>query len=169
MIRIAGIVNESITDGEGLRLVIFAQGCAHGCPGCHNPKTHSFQGGYQIEMEEIIDLILKNPLLDGVTFSGGDPFFQAEGFFELAVLIRKRVIPHFPHFTIMAYTGFTYEKLLERKDIYMPLLSQIDVLIDGPFVESERSFDLSFAGSSNQRTLDMRETLKMQKPVVYMM
>ncbi|WP_312651246.1 anaerobic ribonucleoside-triphosphate reductase activating protein [Proteiniclasticum sp.] len=169
MLRIAGIVKESITDGEGLRLVIFAQGCAHKCPGCHNPETHSFEGGYQIEDEEIIDLILKNPLLDGVTFSGGDPLFQAEAFHQLALLIRKKVTPHHPHFTIMAYTGFTFERLLEQRDLYIPLLHEIDVLIDGPFVESERSFDLNFKGSSNQRILDMRETLKTEKPVLYRM
>ena len=169
MIRVAGIVRESITDGEGLRLVIFAQGCAHSCQGCHNPETHSFQDGYLADDEEIIEMILKNPRLDGVTFSGGDPFFQADAFHKLAISIRERVTPHFPHFTIIAYTGFTYEKLMENSSIYFPLLSEIDVLIDGPYLDSKRTLDLNFAGSSNQRTLNMKETLKMQKPVLYVM
>lgn len=169
MIRISGIIRESITDGEGLRLVVFAQGCAHRCLGCHNPETHSFDGGYDIKDEEIIDMILKNPLLDGVTFSGGDPFYQAEAFHQLAIKIREKVAPHFPHFTIMAYTGFTFEKLMENQAIYLPLLREIDVLIDGPFVQSERTLTLNFAGSFNQRILNMKETLKTQKPVYYAM
>lgn len=167
MIRIAGIIKESITDGEGLRLVIFAQGCAHNCAGCHNPKTHSFDGGYLADDDEIIDMILKNPLLDGVTFSGGDPFYQAEGFHQLALSIREKILPHYPEFTIIAYTGFTFEKLMENSSIYFPLLNEIDVLIDGPFVDSKRTLDLNFVGSSNQRTLNMRETLKLNTPVLY--
>lgn len=169
MIRAAGIVKESITDGEGLRLVIFAQGCAHKCSGCHNPETHTFQGGFLVEDDLIIQMILKNPLLDGITFSGGDPFFQAEAFHDLARSIREKIAPHFPEFTIIAYTGFTFEKLMENRSLYYPLLSQIDVLIDGPFVDSKRTLELSFVGSSNQRILDMKETLKTQKPVIYAM
>lgn len=169
MIRIAGIIKESITDGEGLRLVVFAQGCKHQCPGCHNPDTHPFEGGHNILEDEIIALILENPLLDGITFSGGDPFFQAEAFLELSLLIREKVIPHSPHFTIMAYTGFTYEKLMENSSLYLPLLKEIDVLIDGPYVQSQRTLNLSFVGSGNQRILDIKETIKKLQPVVYSM
>lgn len=169
MIRIAGIIKESITDGEGLRLVVFAQGCKHQCPGCHNPDTHPFEGGSTIQKEEIIEMILENPLLDGITFSGGDPFFQVEAFLQLSLLIKEKVTPHFPHFTIMAYTGFTYERLMESSPIYSPLLNEIDVLIDGPYIQSQRTMDLNFIGSANQRILNMKETLIQQKPVLYSM
>lgn len=169
MIRAAGILKESVTDGEGLRLVVFAQGCTHKCPGCHNPDTHSIEGGFSIDEEEIIALILENPLLDGITFSGGDPFFQTEGFLELALLIREKVTPLHPHFTIIAYTGFTCENLMDNGSDYLPLLNEIDVLIDGPYVQSQRTLDLNFIGSRNQRILNMKETIKQQKPVLYHM
>ena len=105
-IRIAGIIKESIVDGPGIRLVVFAQGCPHRCRGCHNPQTHPFEGGKIVTIEEILEMVKKNPLLDGVTFSGGEPFSQAQAF---AVLDRLKV-----SMNIMTYTGYTYEYLLEK-------------------------------------------------------
>lgn len=167
MIRVAGITNESIVDGEGLRLVVFAQGCAHACPGCHNPESHSFTGGDFVDEEEIISRIKRNPLLDGITYSGGDPFFQPEAFQKLSRLLRKEVIALDGNFSIMAYTGFTFEELLSKEDVYLPLLREIDILVDGRFIQEERSLSLLFRGSKNQRILDMRRSLAEQRPVLH--
>ena len=106
-LRIAGIVKESIVDGPGIRLVIFAQGCKHNCPGCHNPETHSFEGGNLISVEEILEKVKKNPLLDGVTFSGGDPFEQGEAFSILGEKVKTLGL------NVMTYTGYTYEEIID--------------------------------------------------------
>jgi anaerobic ribonucleoside-triphosphate reductase activating protein len=154
-IRIAGVVRESIVDGPGLRFTVFCQGCPHGCKGCHNVATHDFSGGYDCEMQKILDAIDQNPLLDGVTFSGGEPLCQPEAFYKLAVEIKKR------NLNIMTYTGYTYEELLEmgREDHWVAdLLSLIDLLVDGRFVEAERDLTLLFRGSRNQRIIDMNLT-----------
>ncbi|MDR2899822.1 MAG: radical SAM protein, partial [Clostridiales bacterium] len=108
LIRISGIVNDSAVDGPGLRLTVFAQGCKHGCYGCHNPQTHDLNGGYFIDTGEIVDKIRKNPLLDGVTFSGGEPFLQVKEFTQLAQSIRQTGLK----LNIMAYTGYTWEELI---------------------------------------------------------
>lgn len=167
MIRAADVIDESIVDGEGLRLVIFAQGCAHHCPGCHNTSTLPFEGGFLTDNESILKRIRKNPLLDGVTFSGGDPFFQVEHFSSLAETIRKNIIAFNPDFTIMAYTGYTLEELFTDMDHYLPLLKNIDILVDGPYVESRKSLDLIFMGSLNQRILDVKKSLLALEPVFY--
>ena len=154
-IRIAGIVKESIVDGYGFRFVVFAQGCPHKCKGCHNPETHDFAGGYDCGIEKILDAIGENPLLDGVTFSGGEPFCQAEGFCELAKGIRNR----FPTLNIMTYTGYTFEGLVrecERNSHAWKLLSLTDYLIDGRYIEEERDLTLQFRGSRNQRIIDLK-------------
>ena len=146
--RIAGIVNDSIVDGPGLRYTIFSQGCSHNCPGCHNPETHSFDGGFEIDTESIISEISKNPLLSGVTFSGGDPIEQPAPFLELAKAIKKM------NLNIWMYTGYTYEELTSMQDpIIQELLSYVDVIVDGPYIESKRQLDLEFRGSSNQRII----------------
>ena len=154
-IRIAGVVRESIVDGPGLRFAVFCQGCPHGCKGCHNVATHDFSGGYDCEMQKILDAIDQNPLLDGVTFSGGEPLCQPEAFYKLGLEIKKR------NLNIMTYTGYTYEELIEmgREDHWVAdLLSLTDLLVDGRFVEEEKDLTLLFRGSRNQRVIDMNMT-----------
>lgn len=158
-IRIAGFVNDSVVDGEGYRYSIFVQGCPHNCEGCHNPQTHDFSSGTEWEKEallaKVLDDIDENILLTGVTFSGGEPFCQAEILAELAELIHKRGMD------IWCYTGFTLEVLQEKAETEPAigkLLNGIDVLVDGPFVMAERNLELSFRGSNNQRVIDMRKT-----------
>ena len=154
-IRIAGVVRESIVDGPGLRFTVFCQGCPHHCEGCHNMATHDFSGGYDCEIFKIMDAIDQNPLLDGVTFSGGEPMCQPEAFYNLAVQVKERGL------NIVTYTGFTYEELLQmtEKDKWIKgLLELTDILIDGRFVLEERDLTLQFRGSRNQRVIDMNLT-----------
>lgn len=156
-IRLAGIIRESIVDGPGLRFTVFCQGCPHGCEGCHNPDTHDFDGGYDCEISKIVAAIDENPLLDGVTFSGGEPMCQPEAFLNLAREIKKR------NLNIVIYTGFTLEELQEKaetNDAVRQLLQLTDLLIDGPFVQKQRDLTLLFRGSSNQRVIDMKQTLE---------
>ena len=165
-IRIAGVYGESIVDGPGIRFSIFSQGCRHNCEGCHNPETHDFKGGYDCDIDKIVEEILKNPLLDGVTFTGGDPMFQTEGFYLLAKKIKEKR----NDLNILIYTGYTYEELLEisKEDEYAEkLLELTDYLIDGRFVLAERDLSLLFRGSSNQRFIDMNKTRKRGAIVLY--
>lgn len=164
-IRIAGIIRESIVDGPGIRFVVFCQGCAHACKNCHNPESWDFKGGYDCEIDKILDAIDKDPLLDGVTFSGGDPIYQAESFYELAKEIKKR------NLNIVLYTGFTFEELIEREkeDPFIEkLLSLVDILVDGPFIDEKKDLTLLFRGSNNQRIIDVQNTLKQGKIVLDM-
>ena len=147
-IRISGIVEESIVDGPGIRLVVFTQGCNHNCPECHNPHTHDFNGGYEIDIYEIIELAKNNPLLDGITLSGGEPFDQAENCSQLAALIKSMGL------NVITYTGYTYEVLIQNIN-YMKLLEKTDLLIDGRFDISKKDLTLDFRGSSNQRIIDV--------------
>ena len=154
-IRIFGIIRESIVDGPGFRFVVFCQGCAHACEGCHNPESWDFNGGYDCEITKIINAIDENPMLDGVTFSGGDPIYQAEAFYTLAAELKKR------NLNIMLYTGSTYEELLEmcEKDHWVKdLLGLTDILVDGRFELANRDLTLQFRGSSNQRIINMNKT-----------
>jgi len=163
VIRIAGVVRESIVDGPGIRYVIFAQGCPHRCKGCHNEQALDFSGGKTIEIEKILNDIEKDPLISGVTFSGGEPFCQPEGFSELAVRLKEKDI------NIMAYTGYTYEELtaLSAGDKKIKiLLENIDILVDGRFVLEKRDLELQFKGSSNQRYIDMNATRKQRGLVI---
>ena len=156
-IRIAGLVDDSIVDGPGFRLAVFTQGCPHHCPGCHNPDTHDFNGGKSETTERIIGRMLSNPLLDGVTLTGGDPFCQAEACAMIAVAAKQAGL------SVWAYSGWTYEQLLEKgktePDI-MKLLSFVDVLVDGPFILSQRTLELRFRGSKNQRLIDVKRSLE---------
>ena len=161
-IRLAGVVRESIVDGPGLRFTVFCQGCPHGCEGCHNPATHDFEGGYDCEISKIIAAVDENPLLDGVTFSGGEPMCQPEAFTVLAEELKKR------NLNIMIYPGYTYEELLklaETRPSVGKLLELADYLVDGRFILAERDLTLPFRGSTNQRILDMKQTLAAGKPV----
>lgn len=155
---------DSIVDGEGIRTVIWAQGCPHKCPGCHNPETHSFDGGFIVDVEDIKKEILSYKNQDGITLSGGDPFSQPESCYEIASYAKEIGL------NVWCYTGYTFEVILamaQRNDIYMKLLQNIDVLIDGKFMINLRSLSLKFRGSSNQRIIDVKESL-MKKEVVLM-
>ena len=155
-LRIAGIEPESFVDGPGIRMTIFTQGCHHNCPGCQNPQTHDFNGGHFIDIDEIVAMIDENPLLDGITFSGGDPMDQAEALIPLARIIKERGL------NLVIFTGYTYERLMElsvgRPGLF-ELLSFADILIDGPFIMAKKSLELKFRGSSNQRIIDVQQSL----------
>lgn len=162
-IRIAGIIRESIVDGSGIRMVVFAQGCRHKCPGCHNPETHSFDGGTLVTVDAIIEQAKRNPLLDGITFSGGEPFEQAEAFAVLAREAKKL------NLDIMTYTGYTYEYLVEnavKHRGWHDLLEESDILVDGRFEMDKRNLLLRFRGSENQRIIDLNKTRTENRLVV---
>ena len=159
-IRTAGIVNDSIVDGPGLRLTVFAQGCPHHCPGCHNPQSHSFEGGEVRDTETILEMVEENILLDGLTLSGGEPFAQAEACAELAKGAHKVGL------NVWCYSGYTFETLLNGAPAWRTLLENIDILVDGPFILAQRTLDARFRGSSNQRILDVRAALAAGQPVL---
>ena len=157
-IRIAGIVEESIVDGDGLRLSIFTQGCPHHCPGCHNPDTHPATGGRDADTDEILALVDANPLLDGITFSGGEPFLQPSPLTKLAREAHARGLD------VWSYTGYTLEELNAKKNPAIDaLLKELDVLVDGRYEERLRDLTLNFRGSSNQRVIDMNAYRKTGK------
>ncbi len=152
-IRIAGIVEDSIVDGRGIRMAVFVQGCPHHCPGCHNPQTHDFAGGTLDDTDRIFEAFRENPLYRGITFSGGEPFCQPKPLRALA----DRV--HGIKKDVTVYTGWTYEALCAMHDPDVDaLLSVCDVLVDGPFIEAQRDPELLFRGSANQRLIDMNRT-----------
>lgn len=169
-LRVAGIVNDSITDGPGLRLTIFMQGCLNNCKGCHNPQSIPMDGGTFYSVDELLEKITANPLLSGVTFSGGEPLLQAEGLIPLAKKIIELGLD------IIIYTGYTFEEILSGLDskedhpifneYVLRLLKLSHMLIDGPYVDAERSLVLQFRGSKNQRILDIPESLNKKKPVL---
>ena len=152
-IHMCGIEPESIVDGPGFRFVTFVQGCPHHCRGCHNPESWDFEGGYDITPGEVFEQIKGNPLLRGVTFSGGEPFEQVPALLELARLVKGAGL------TLMSYSGYTLEELEERKDPETDeLLGMLDILVDGRYVEAERNLTLIYRGSENQRVIDMKKT-----------
>lgn len=161
-IRIAGTVSESIVDGPGFRYVIFTQGCPHNCPGCHNPQTHDFGGGKLVDTDELFNECVDDPLNKGVTFSGGEPFCQAEPLCELAERFKRYGL------SVWSFSGWTFEELLEkskREESVKRLLERIDVLVDGKFIEERKTLSLQFRGSSNQRLVDVLESLKAGKAI----
>ena len=150
-IRLAGVVRESIVDGPGIRFAVFVQGCPHHCPGCHNPQTHDPEGGYDCELQKILDAFDKNPMLRGITLSGGEPFEQAERLLPLAKAIIERGKD------VVAFSGYTFEELMKKSEqtpAVKELLSLCCLLIDGRFILAERDLTLRFRGSRNQRLLD---------------
>jgi anaerobic ribonucleoside-triphosphate reductase activating protein len=156
-LRLAGLIRESIVDGPGIRFVVFAQGCPHHCYGCHNRQTWAFEGGFETTPAQITAEMVKNPLLSGLTLSGGEPFCQSSTMTELAQAARDK------GFNIITYTGFTFEKLLDKslaESAVMALLKQTDTLIDGPFIKKLKSYELSLRGSANQRIIDVKASLK---------
>ena len=160
--RIAGLVQDSIVDGPGFRFTVFTQGCPHNCEGCHNPDTHDPDGGREMTVKQVIDAMLSNPMTDGLTLSGGDPFVQAADCAEIAKAAHANGL------NVWTYTGWTYEKLLslsEQDEGIKALLSETDVLVDGPFVLSQKSYDVPWRGSKNQRLIDMKAALESGKVV----
>lgn len=161
-LRIAGTVQDSIVDGPGIRYVIFTQGCPHHCPGCHNPQTHDFSGGKIADTEELLSQIFGNPLISGVTFSGGEPFAQADALVPIAEAVKARGK------NLMIYTGYLLEELwrMEQPGVKR-LLELSDILVDGPFILAERDLTLQYRGSGNQRVIDMTKTRRTGKLVLY--
>ncbi|MCB6366210.1 anaerobic ribonucleoside-triphosphate reductase activating protein [Intestinibacillus massiliensis] len=158
-LRVAGTIAESIVDGPGIRYVIFTQGCPHRCAGCQNPQTHDFDGGTVLKLDTLYADIMRNPMIGGVTFSGGEPFSQAR---PLAVLAEAL---HAKNKHIMTYSGYTFEQILQLGEDENALLAQCDLLVDGPFIETQRDLTLRFRGSRNQRILDVPASLKTGAPV----
>ena len=155
-IRLAGIVKESVVDGPGIRMVIFFQGCPHGCIGCHNPGSHDPAGGYESTTEELIAALPDGKLVSGVTMSGGEPFLQAEASAEVAAAAKRKGL------SVVTFTGYRFETLLaigENKPAVMALLQQTDILVDGPYEQDKRDLGLPFRGSTNQRLIDLPASL----------
>ena len=163
-VRLSGIAYESLVNGPGLRRVFFSQGCNHNCKGCFNPETHSFDGGEDKDMDELIKDVLENPMIKGVTFSGGDPFERAEEFAYMATKFKEAGL------NIWSYTGYTYEYILENLDNrsgWRDLLNNLDVLVDGRFEADKKVEGLKFKGSSNQRIIDVKESLKLHDVILW--
>ena len=153
MLDLSGIVEDSIVDGPGLRVTVFCQGCPHHCDGCHNPETWEYGCGTPMEEERILEIVRSNPMCRGVTFSGGEPFTQAEGYTKLAKLLKEA------RYEVASYSGYTYEQLLRGTVAQKELLENIDILIDGPFILAEKTLELPFRGSRNQRIIDVKKSL----------
>ena len=159
MLSVLAIVEDTTVDGPGFRTAIYAAGCPNHCPGCHNPESWDIRRGSMMQTEEIVERILADEFAD-VTFSGGDPMFQPEGFTELAQAIKARSSKN-----IWCYTGYTFAALL-RNPAQRQLLEQIDVLVDGRFEQSLRDESLLFRGSSNQRLIDVPASLRANRVVL---
>ena len=184
-LMLAGVVRESIVDGPGLRFAIFCQGCPHSCPKCHNQDTHDFSGGYDCDIQKIVNAIEENPLLSGVTFSGGEPSHQPVAFLEIAKKVKSLGL------NIWMYSGYTLEELLSRANSTISdlnnmnenssqtseknkeqvalkgLLGLVDVLVDGKFINELKDLTLPFRGSRNQRIIDMAATKRHNKIILY--
>lgn len=162
-IRVLRIVPDTVVDGPGFRTSIYCAGCAHHCEGCHNPQSWDFSAGTPMTPREILDAVLAESPDSNLTFTGGDPFYQAEAFAELAGLVKA----HDPKKTIWCYTGFTFEEILADARLRV-LLEKIDVLVDGPFVLARRDVtNFRFRGSSNQRLIDVPASLAAGVPVAW--
>ena len=149
-VRILDILYETTADGPGLRTSIYFAGCKHYCKGCHNPQSWDMNGGYEVTIDYLLDIIKDDEFAD-VTFSGGDPLYQCEGVTELARRIKAETGK-----TIWCYTGFTYEEVLENAWLNQ-ILPYIDVLVDGPYIDELRDESLPFRGSSNQRIIELNK------------
>ena len=162
--RIYGVVTDSIVDGPGYRTAVFAQGCPHHCPGCHNPESHDPNGGTDWTLDAVEAKFTGNPLLDGITLTGGEPFEQPAACAELARRAHEKGL------NVWTFSGYLYEKLLEKAEAdpaVKLLLERTDVLVEGPFLLAERSLELLYKGSKNQRTIDMNKTREAGEIVLY--
>jgi len=156
-IRLSGIAYESLVNGPGIRRVFFSQGCKHNCKGCFNPDTHDFNGGEERVIKDLIKDTLDNPMVKGVTFSGGDPFERAEEFSYMAKEFKKAGL------NIWCYSGYTFEKIIEiskENQGFKDLIKNIDVLVDGKFIEEEKDEEIKYRGSRNQRIIDVQTSIK---------
>ncbi|KIL08451.1 ribonucleoside-triphosphate reductase activating protein [Clostridium botulinum] len=163
-IRLSGIAYESLVNGPGIRRVFFSQGCNHNCKGCFNPDTHDFNGGEERNIDELIEDVLCNPMIKGITFSGGDPFERADEFSYMAKIFKEN------NKNIWCYTGYTFEYINDNLEInkgWKDLINNLDVLVDGKFEEDKKEDGLKFKGSSNQRIIDVKESLKSNKVVIF--
>lgn len=158
-IQLMNIVVDTTVDGPGWRTSVYCAGCRHACPGCHNPDTWSFTAGESVPVDEIVQRLAQTE--GNITFSGGDPMYQAEAFTELASRIVNEL-----HRTIWCYTGFLYEQVV-ADPVMSRMLPYLEVLVDGPFIESKKNLDLMFRGSSNQRLVDVQASLKAGKVVEF--
>ena len=158
--RIFGFDANSFVDGEGIRLAIFFQGCRRACPGCHNPGSWAMDGGVETDTVVFEKMMLEDHLLDGVTFSGGEPFLQIEPLIEMAKTARTLGLD------VWCWTGYRFEELLLSHDA-RDALKYIDVLVDGPFEKDKRSLNLIWRGSTNQRIIDVRKSLEKGEGVEY--
>lgn len=164
IIRLYGLVTDSIVDGPGFRTAIFVQGCPYHCEGCHNPDSQPFEGGTVWTLDDVEKKFTNNPLLSGITLSGGEPAEQAAPCAELARRAHQKGL------NVWTYTGSTLEKLTERareNPALAALLAETDVLVDGPFILAQRSLELDFCGSKNQRLIDMNETRRQGKTILW--
>ena len=160
MISVIKIMEDTTVDGPGFRTTVYAAGCPNACPGCHNPQSWDIRAGRMMTTEDIMQVIRADEFAD-VTFSGGDPMFQPEGFAELARAVKRETGKN-----IWCYTGYTFEAL-RRNHSQAELLQYIDVLVDGPYVEAQRDTDLCFRGSRNQRLVDVQASLREDRVVLY--
>ena len=166
-IRLAAYLQtDSIVDGEGIRTVIWTQGCPHNCYGCHNPDTHDPNGGALIDVEEIKEHLKSLEGQDGITFSGGDPMMQIDECLEIAKFAKGLGL------NIWCYTGYTFDRdvtgnMFNNWEETKELMSYIDVIVDGKFQEDKKDLNLKFRGSSNQRIIDVQKSLKVHKVIPY--
>ncbi len=159
-IRLAAYLQpDSIVDGEGIRTVIWTQGCPHHCPGCHNASTWDFNEGALIDVKDVIEELKTIKNQDGITLSGGDPVCQSDACYEISKAAHEMGL------NVWCYTGYTYEMMLTNPKMRR-LLDQIDVLVDGKFIQEEKSYDIYFRGSRNQRIIDVPKSLKEEKVVL---
>lgn len=157
-LRIAGIEEDSIVDGPGLRMTVFTQGCLRNCKGCHNPQTHALDQGTLIPAKDLLEQFCSDPLLSGITFSGGEPFLQPEPLLWLAKEVHRLGK------NVMAFSGYTLEELLDQgleRPAVTDLVNEVDYLVDGPYIEELRNLELEYRGSSNQRYLNKEEIAKL--------
>lgn len=161
MMRMYGLEQNSYVDGPGIRMAIFFQGCLHKCEGCHNPGSWPMYGGEKIDTNDLMKKMANDPLLDGITLSGGEPFLQPQPALELARFARQRGL------SVWCYTGYTFEQINEWQDNRKMLLQNIDVLVDGPFKLEEKSLDIPWCGSRNQRLIDVKKSLEKGEAVLY--
>lgn len=164
MIQICGIIRQSIVDGPGIRFVVFTQGCPHHCPDCHNPQSWPMEGGTFVTADRLLQEIRKNPTLQGLTLSGGEPTLQCEELLPLVREVKKMGLD------VVTFSGYTFEQLLQRCETEAALkevLTLTDILVDGPYIKELRDLSLQYRGSKNQRLLDCSASLEAGKAVLW--